>query len=80
MRRIMLLLAVAALMAVMMVASAVPAFARWEANGCKTGHDLLPTYIGNGTWDFADKNQDGFVCVDQTRANRNAGWLYDNPL
>jgi hypothetical protein len=58
-RRVLLVLAVAAVMAATMVASAVPAFAALGSNGCRTGDTLVSSGPGSN---FADKNADGLVC------------------
>jgi hypothetical protein len=75
MKRIMVLMAVAALMVTMSVA---PAFAKWDvANGaCRTGSFL---YYITGTGDpyllKANRNGDDYVCYDISRER-----VYDNRI
>ena len=71
-RRLLLVLAVAALMAATMVASAMPAFAAQGSNHCRTGDILVSSGPGS---DFADKNGDGLVC-ETVRGGHTA--FYDN--
>jgi hypothetical protein len=60
MRRIVMLLSVVALMAVMVAISVAPAFAAWEANGCRTGSFLVTPE--NESQAAIDKNLNGTIC------------------
>jgi Ni/Co efflux regulator RcnB len=75
MKRILLVLVVAAMMAAMMVASAAPAFAKWEANGCRTG-DVPIAAGGSQETASKDRNGDNVVC----QPGDAKGPYYDNHL
>ena len=75
MRRIVLL-TVWPLMALMIVASAAGAFAKWEADGCRTDDILTSMEFAGPNAALADRNGDGFAC-HKVHSNR-ADVFYDN--
>jgi hypothetical protein len=75
MRRIVLL-TVWPLMALMIVASAVRAFAKWEADGCRTDDILTSMEFAGPNAALADRNGDGFAC-HKVHSNR-SDVFYDN--
>jgi hypothetical protein len=59
-KKIAVLFAAAMMMVVMLAMSAAPAFAKWEADGCRSGSLLIPA-----TDEFEankDRNNNGLVC------------------
>ena len=77
MKRILVLLSVVALMVVMLAMSVAPAFAAWEANGCRTGAHISSVFSAEER--AIDRNGDTFICIilqgpQQTQHN------YDNRL
>jgi len=62
MKRILVLLSVVALMVVMLAMSVAPAFAAWEANGCRTGGSLYGRVVPGSFEASKDRNGDEFVC------------------
>jgi hypothetical protein len=70
-------LTVVALMMVMLAMSVAPAFAGWEANGCRTGSFVSSVY---SDYERAkDRNGDTFICYDLKGNNQNYV-VYDNRL
>ena len=68
-KRIMVLMAVAALMVTMLAMSVAPAFAAWEGP-CRTGSFLYyHLSSGNQTALRIDRNDDGFVCATLSKPN-----------
>jgi hypothetical protein len=68
-KRIMVLMAVAALMVTMLAMSVAPAFAAWDGP-CREGD--FPYYhlgSGNQTALRIDRNDDGFVCATLSKPN-----------
>jgi len=82
MKRIVMLLSVVALMVVMLAMSVAPAFAAWEANGCRTGGSLYGVVVP-GTFEASkDRNGDGYVCYisNDTPQGFARTHYYDNRL
>ena len=64
MKRIMVLMAVAAQMVVMLATTVAPAFAAWDAEGgqCRTGAGGITTVGSYPPFVKLDRNEDGWVC------------------
>jgi hypothetical protein len=59
-KRILVLLTMMALMIVMLAMSVAPAFATWDASGCRSGSLLVS--VTDETQAAKDKNNNDFVC------------------
>jgi hypothetical protein len=62
MRRILVLLTVVALMVVMLAMSVAPAFAGWEADGCRTLDENVSTFLSPGAEKDGKFTSDGRIC------------------
>ena len=81
-KRILVLLSVVALMVVMLATSVAPAFAAWNALGCKNEDDRIdfaldpsppPIFVEK------DRNQNGFICQgERTRGGGTVIIIYDD--
>ena len=80
MKRIMVLMAVAAQMVVMLATTVAPAFAAWDAEGgqCRTGAGGITTVGSYPPFVKLDRNDDGTVCYKVS--NQGVYRYYDNRL
>ena len=76
-KRILLLLSVVALMVVMLAMSVAPAFAGWEANGCRTGDVLAPDRLPpQFPSPDGKRSDDNLICESELGSGR--VHFYDN--